>query len=139
MIIVHCLCIYLSLLLLLQEEFSSPSAVAAAFTGGSMGTIVDSGTTDCYLPSALGAAFGAAFKARTGVAYRPGAGLPLSQAQLDALPDIVFSLERAGGGSIAVRMPWYNYVAQEDDGKYEFLLFFQERGGAILGANFMDG
>lgn len=123
-----------------EQTFSKKNTVATAFTGSSMGTIVDSGTTDTYLPSALLGEFSAAFKAITGIAFRANTQISLTTEQMNIFPDILLELEGASGSPVVVRMPWQNYVEKDaGSNKYEFILFFEESHGAILGANFMDG
>ena len=123
-----------------EEEIGDRAGVAAAFTGGSMGTIVDSGTTDTYLPSALAGQFSSHFKSITGVSFKTNIKISLTEEQMGKFPDILYELERDGGGSIVVRMPWQNYVERIDGtDQFEFVLFFEEHNSAILGANFMDG
>ena len=123
-----------------ERRFIDKDTIASSCSEGSMGTIVDSGTTDTYLPSSLKSSFASSFKSITGITYLSGKSISLTDSQLESLPDVVFELDKAGGGSTVVNMPWYNYVAEVDDnGKYEFTIFFDERSGGILGANFMAG
>jgi hypothetical protein len=56
------------------------------------GTIVDSGTTDTYLPEVIGTEFARVFKEISGVAYS-GSAVKLSKEQYDQLPTIVFTLQ----------------------------------------------
>ena len=82
----------------------------------SKGTILDSGTTDTYLPSTISAQFSAAFKAVAGVAFFTG-NSKLSAKQLAKLPTIVFSLESTTNGStVEVAMPYSSYVDSVGEG-----------------------
>lgn len=123
-----------------EQRITASSTIEAAFKGSTMSTIVDSGTTDTYLPSVLLRPFSAAFKEVTGVDFKTGTKVSLTKAQMASFPDLLVELEARETGSIIIRMPWVNYVEQiEGTDKFEFVLFFQEQSGAILGANFMDG
>ena len=61
------------------------------------GIIVDSGTTDSYLPSSVASSFKRVFKSLTGMSYSNSA-LSLSVEQLKKLPIIVFRLKTTEGG-----------------------------------------
>lgn len=124
-----------------EVRFEQKASIAASFTGSSMSTIVDSGTTDTYLPSSLLQPFSVMFKSITGVAFKTNIQITLTDEQMAEFPDLLFELEAAGGGgSLVVRMPWEHCLERVDGtNKYEFVIFFEERNGAILGANFMDG
>lgn len=123
-----------------EVKFEESSTISDSFTGSSMSTIVDSGTTDTYLPSSLSSKFAAKFKSISGLSFKSGVAMTISDSQLEQLPDILFFLEGSSGKSITVVMPWYSYVAAVgSSNSFEFTIFFQENHGAILGANFMDG
>ena len=100
------------------------------------GTIVDSGTTDTYLPSKLRASFEAAFLEVSGVRYNAGVAMSLTPAQVKSLPSIKFTFTGMDGGHFDVFMPASAY-ADYEGGKYTFRVYLTEGTGAVLGANFM--
>jgi hypothetical protein len=109
----------------------------SAFQAGK-GTIVDSGTTDTYLPRAAAAAFGAAFEAASGMAFVGGKAYSLTAAQVAALPAIAFDLSGGEGqGGATVEMPASHYLDAVKPGTYRMRLYATESSGAILGANAM--
>ncbi len=105
------------------------------------GCIIDSGTTDTYLPKALAPAFSAAFKKITGVAYTATANIVLKQEDLARIPNLVFTLAGAGGANetTEVELPWSNYLDAVGNGKYALRVYPTEAAGFILGANLMTG
>lgn len=129
----------------------SPAAPTAGVLNSGRGVIVDSGTTDTYLPAALAEPFRAAFKAAArGIVFSTG-NIPLTPAQIATLPDIAFDLlavpsegsSGSGGGSgaaevVTVRMPVASYLDSVGDGKFTFRVYLTEKSGAVLGANFMS-
>eukprot|EP01033_Poteriospumella_lacustris_P009969 gene9970-7131_t len=135
---------------------AAPSSAAppAGVLNSGRGVIVDSGTTDTYLPAALAEPFRAAFKAAArGIVFSTG-NIPLTPAQIATLPDIAFDLlavpsegsseggSGGGGGSaeevVTVRMPVASYLDSVGDGKFTFRVYLTEKSGAVLGANFMS-
>jgi hypothetical protein len=64
----------------------------AAFNTGK-GTIVDSGTTDTYLPRAVASAFQAAFKRASGFDYITEHTYRFSDDEIAALPSVYYELE----------------------------------------------
>ncbi|KAG5192382.1 aspartic peptidase domain-containing protein [Tribonema minus] len=99
------------------------------------GVIVDSGTTDTYLPSACADGFRAQWQALTGMAY-DNKPMKLSKAQFAALPTFTFVF--AGGVRVDVKPEAYMDVAADHDGAgYTPRMYLDERDGAVLGANFM--
>lgn len=119
------------------SESTSISASSSLYNNGK-GTIVDSGTTDTYLPAAINSKFTSLFKSISGVGYSNG-NVQLSQDQLRKLPDIVFIMEGVDGSDMTVVMPWSSYVDSVGGGKYAFRVYLTESSGAVLGANFMNG
>lgn len=103
------------------------------------GTIVDSGTTDTYLPVAAAAAFKAVFRKVTKKNYQDKQDVVLTQKEVEALPEIIFQLAGAGKSEpVEVAIPPTSYVEQTDDGKFTFRVFLTEKSGAVLGSNFME-
>ena len=102
------------------------------------GTIVDSGTTDTYLPSSISAKFISMFKDISGIAFTSG-NIPLTNQQLSKIPNVIFVFESIDGKPVEIVMPWTNYVDSVGGGKYAFRIYLSEGSGVILGANFMNG
>jgi hypothetical protein len=74
------------------------------------GVIVDSGTTDTFLPAAIAQKFKLKFMSMTGINYDTTGSLFLTAAQLKKLPTIVFVFEGLGGAPVEIRMPWNTYA-----------------------------
>ncbi len=102
------------------------------------GPIVDSGTTDTYLPSSIAANFKKLFKEISGVTFS-NANIPLTETDLVRMPDLVFVLKAEDGATFEVVMPWTNYIDKVGEGKFAFRIYLTEGSGAVLGANFMNG
>ena len=125
--------------------------------GTGKGTIVDSGTTDTYLPSSVAAAFKAAFSRatnllpggyRTGVEYHLPIGHVYSTGNggsvRPALPDIVFTLAGAPGAPDVNVVMWpsaylelVQHTKGSTQGTFKARVYLDEWGGAVLGANVM--
>ena len=102
------------------------------------GCIIDSGTTDTYLPAALMGKFTEIFKKIAGIPFSTG-NIQLSAEQLAKMPNIVFNFEGTDGKPFEVAMPWTSYVDSVGNGKYAFRIYLTESTGTVLGANFMNG
>lgn len=99
------------------------------------GIIVDSGTTDTYLPKAALEGFKSAFRvASGGMEYREV--LDLTAQEIDALPDIEFLLQshKDGEEAVSVVMKSHAYLELWNRSLYTAIIFSER---AILGANFM--
>ena len=107
------------------------------WNGAKNGVIVDSGTTDTYLPQSVQGAFERLFKQMTdGMAYS-NREIRLRKAQLDRLPTVVYTLEGVGGIPVEIECPPSSYAENVGGGKYAFRIYLTEPAGAVLGANFM--
>ena len=125
------------------------------------GVIVDSGTTDTYLSSKLGAPFKSAFKEITGKTYT-NTHWTLTEQEMLQLPTVIIQLrskqtlnpddaeglrKNSGNGydmgsedDILVAMPPSHYMEYNANTKqYTPRLYFTESSGGVLGANFMQG
>lgn len=103
------------------------------------GSIVDSGTTDTYLPNFIQKKFKSVFKDLTGLTYSND-NQRLSAAQLAKVPNVIFRIKDVNGKSFDVTMPWDSLAdGPNKDGTYAFRIYFQDGAGAVLGANFMSG
>ena len=104
--------------------------------------IVDSGTTDTFLPKSLLGDFSTNFKAITGIDYTTE-DVALTDAQLNSIPAVKFLIPDTNGGTFFVTMPMESYVEDvsesESERVFAFRLYFTEDEGAILGSNFMLG
>jgi hypothetical protein len=102
------------------------------------GTIVDSGTTDTYLPQALHGNFAKMFKIISGFKYKNEA-MALTPAQYALLPTIIYRLESVTPGkSVDITVHPNSYMEKQSNGKYVPRVYVSESVGAVLGANFMD-
>ena len=114
----------------------------AVVLGSGSGTIVDSGTTDTYLPAAMRTAFVAAFSKLTkGAMAYSNKLVTLTDDQVDALPTIVFKMEGRYGEPVEVEMPPSSYTETAPGGggnKRNFRVYVTEPRGTVLGANFMN-
>jgi hypothetical protein len=104
--------------------------VASFFQRGK-GAIVDSGTTDTYLPSGISAEFKAAWKSATGTEFVNKA-IKMDKADMLKLPTITYSL--AGGVDIDVLPEAY---MEYSGATYTPRVYLDESSGAVLGANTM--
>eukprot|EP00600_Ochromonadales_sp_CCMP1393_P007988 CAMPEP_0174975692 /NCGR_PEP_ID=MMETSP0004_2-20121128/12592_1 /TAXON_ID=420556 /ORGANISM="Ochromonas sp., Strain CCMP1393" /LENGTH=867 /DNA_ID=CAMNT_0016226587 /DNA_START=128 /DNA_END=2731 /DNA_ORIENTATION=- len=136
---------------------TGPSAAAAAGAAGDTmlpangtvynsgnGAILDSGTTDTYLPKQLLNSFKRIFKQMSGggVEYSEK-DMKLTTKQLQALPTIVFKLQRnnqqGATKPVEVLMPLSNYLDKVGPNTYNMRIVFSEKSGTVLGGNFMTG
>lgn len=127
------------------------------------GIIVDSGTTDSYLPASISASFKKTFQKLTGI-YPSNAPLTLTPEQYRRLPIVIYRITAAppspdsnekshlrsvseasatdsGSGShtIDIEFPPWNYLEAQKDGKYVMRLYLTEGSGGVIGANMMIG
>ena len=118
-------------------ELQTIGASAETYNSGK-GAIVDSGTTDTYLPAAAKKSFDKVFLAVAGRKYQANVPQRLSPSELRALPTIVYRLQ-AANGSIDVESPPTAYAERLPNGQVAFRVYLTEARGSVLGANFMDG
>jgi hypothetical protein len=105
---------------------------------GGKGTIVDSGTTDTYLPYNLAPAFKALFSSLTGGIAYENKLIKLTDRKYASLPTIVYRLEGATGGQVDIHQPPRSYLERHGDGdSYTPRVYLTEGTGAVLGANFI--
>ena len=105
--------------------------------GRGKGCIVDSGTTDSYLPSSIAKQFNQIFKDFFGKPFHNKAQM-ISPEEFAKLPVILFKLEGSNGKPITVSMPPESYCENLGPDKYAFRVYVNEPSGAVLGANFMN-
>ncbi|GAB9462719.1 Aspartyl protease [Globisporangium polare] len=100
--------------------------------------IVDSGTTDSYLPSSMKKPFEAAFEKVTGLKYQASGGgcKGYTNEQLDALPNIQVVLEAENGDDLVLQVTPDQYLIQEQN-KFCANIFLTEFSGGVIGANIM--
>jgi hypothetical protein len=107
---------------------------------GKKGVIVDSGTTDTYLPLAIKKSFEELFKKITGGLSYSNTNIGLNSSQFDALPTFVYKVEGIDGtGPIEIETPPSSYMEKLRSGKYACRVYLTEASGAVLGANVMNG
>lgn len=101
--------------------------------------IVDSGTTDSYLPRALKQSFEHAFEQATGLQYRTSTASckGFSDAELDRLPNITYVLEGENGQDMLLSITPSQYLLEEKDHTYCANIFLSESSGGVIGANIM--
>ena len=103
------------------------------------GTIIDSGSSQSYLPIGLKGPLARAFKTLTGISLSDKP-VKLSSRQYKDLPSLVFTFKRVGSNtSFDVSMSKSEYVEKIDDNNYRIMLSASEENGAVLGANFLRG
>ena len=113
-----------------------------AVLGSGSGCIVDSGTTDTYLPSSIRGLFVSTFAKLTDGAIPSYSNkqMTLTDAQMKALPTILFEMEGRYGQPITIEMPPTSYTetAPEGGNHRNFRVYVTEPRGVVLGANFMN-
>jgi len=129
----------LDIMLQPQDGSTPPQSLGASRSqlNTGKGVIVDSGTTDTYLPASLKTKFTTAFNKLAGVYYTES-NIALTTSQLAKMPNIVFVLEDTEGKSFHVTMPWTSYVDNVGGNKYAFRVYLTEGSGSVLGANVMN-
>lgn len=129
----------LDILMINPADKSIKSIGGAIFKSiGGKGTIVDSGTTDTYLPSALAANFKALF---TSIAKFPydNKVVKLDTKRYNQLPIIVYRLESVEAGkTVDIKMYPHSYMEKHSADSYTARIYLTESSGAVLGANFIN-
>lgn len=125
--------------------FYSPKERSLTTVGGALhkcnagkGTIVDSGTTDTYLPQAVHQNFVALFRKITGLQYKTEI-MVLSPDEFKLLPVIVYRLESfENGKTVDISVHPSSYMEKHGNNRYVPRIYLTEATGAVLGANFMN-
>jgi len=103
------------------------------------GVIVDSGTTDTYMSKELKGSFKNAWSQLTDVNLSTDK-FKITEQDFQTLPTIFVQLKGFQADDITVAMPPSHYAEySKKDRKYAIRLYFTERSGGVLGANFMTG
>jgi hypothetical protein len=117
------------------------------------GIIVDSGTTDSYLPSSIANSFRKLFQKLTGI-LPTNSAIALTPEQHRHLPTIVYRVTAAHAtatsamvsskttsrsNTIDIEFPPWNYLELQRDGRYVLRLYLTEGSGGVIGANMMIG
>ena len=118
-----------------QKGRSTGLGTAAKFLKSAKNAIVDSGTTDTYLPRALDSVIKSQFKSFSGVAF-VNSGLALTKQQYAALPVFVYRIQGHDSEFIDVRVHPDAYM-EKAGAKFINRIYVTESSGAVLGANFM--
>ncbi|CAI5714571.1 unnamed protein product [Hyaloperonospora brassicae] len=115
----------------------SINAKAESYTQGHF--IVDSGTTDSYLPKSMEGEFMKMFREVAGRDYQVEAACKgYTNEELSLLPTIQFVMEAEGGKSeeVILSVPPEQYLLR-DKGKYCGGIHLTENSGGVIGANLM--
>ncbi len=124
-------------------EMRSLGVNSSKYNGG-RGVIIDSGTTDTYLPADVTEKWNSLFARMTnGVKYSTRQR-EMTDREVDTMPTIVYRLEAPGSASpIDVESPAKAYTEQIElkngQEKRAFRIYTTEKDGAVLGSNFMVG
>jgi hypothetical protein len=110
------------------------------------GCIVDSGTTDTYIPSIIRSIFVATFlKLTDGAIAYSNKQISLTDEQIETLPSIFFRFEGVNGEPVDIEMPASSYTetlpgqgSRAMSKKRNFRIYPTEPRGIVLGANFMN-
>lgn len=108
---------------------------------GSKGSIVDSGTTDTYLPVAVAGHFKALFQSLTKLDY-DNKPMKLDSKRFHSLPIIIYRLEGLDGKPVDIRIHPNAYMEKQAAAgaaadAYTPRIYLTEPSGAVLGANFI--
>ncbi len=98
--------------------------------------IVDTGTTDTYLPKHFLSEFQKLWKAEVNLDYDTSQTLILSDEQVATLPSITITMKGKNGDDINIEMAPDSYLGKVQGG-YSMGIFFSETYQSILGANFL--
>ena len=120
--------------------------VAAHKYNTGKGAIIDSGTTDTYLPASSLHNFAALFRIISGVTYSNGKR-DLTRQEYDSLPTVIYCLEDTDGKTMHIESPPSSYTETitrtgfsiTAQPRYAFRIYPTEPSGTVLGANFMLG
>ncbi|DBA04972.1 TPA: hypothetical protein N0F65_006974 [Lagenidium giganteum] len=101
--------------------------------------IVDSGTTDSYLPSSLKNNFMHTFQKVTGLEYSTSeAGCKgFTDAELATMPNITYILEGPNGEDMSLVITTDQYLLEQSKNRYCANIFLSEGSGGVIGANIM--
>jgi hypothetical protein len=123
------------------------------------GIIIDSGTTDTFLPSSIAGKFKEIFREMTGVPFS-NSPISLTTEQIHSFPTIVYRLQSKYSHStthrqnnstkkeneeneefVEIEFPPQHYLEplSGQKGKYVPRLYLTERNGGVIGANMMTG
>ena len=101
------------------------------------GAIVDSGTTDTYLPRTAAAAFKKEFKKITGRDYG-NVKMTLSDKDFAAFPTLGFVFKDSKGETVVIHVSPSAYLEHQGSNRYVPRIYLTEGSGSVLGANFMQ-
>ncbi|ETV94567.1 hypothetical protein H310_11845 [Aphanomyces invadans] len=103
---------------------------------GGRKVIVDSGTTDSYLPAALNDEFNRVFKTVVGKEYITGGTEGYTKDEIELLPTIEYVLAGVDGNDVVMSIPPTRYLKKKA-GRYFSTILLDEAGGGIVGASLM--
>lgn len=115
--------------------FIGDEPVEGGFDGFSTGkgTVIDSGTTDTFLPISVAAPFRATWEKVTGMTYTNEEQI-LTPEQLSNLPQITFNLSNNVKWSVAPRSYMENISSSNT---FKNRIYLDEKAGAVMGSNVM--
>ena len=123
-----------------NKQVSLGASVELLNGQNSKGAIVDSGTTDTYLPRAVAQSFEDAFKKLSNGMTYSNNNRRLTKSQVERLPVVVYKLQGADGAAIEVECPPLSYAEHMGGDRYAFRIYLTESSGSgtVLGFNFMS-
>jgi len=101
------------------------------------GVIIDSGTTDTYLPIKSKSNFVKLFYNISGIHYIAGLTTNKTKDILHTLPSLIYKFD-GPNGVIDIERPSSTYIETTNDGFLAFRIYLKEPSGTVLGANFMN-
>jgi hypothetical protein len=107
------------------------------FVNNGTGAILDSATSDIFLPMAYKVVFNTAIKKFTGKNLNELAtnkGFSLTPEQYGSLPDIIIKLQGKTKDSVDITIPYFDYIIFDSiKDIYKLKVYFKLQNGAILG------
>lgn len=133
----------LDILIVGSDGSSKSLGVDKSVYNSNKGVIIDSGTTDTYLPGKIKKVFTDAYNSMSSIKFSSSGNVLLSDSP--SLPTIVFVMEGVDGKAVHVSMPPTSYIEvdrnsndKQQQQQYGYnRIYLTEPSGAVLGANFM--
>ncbi|KAF0772427.1 hypothetical protein AaE_002298, partial [Aphanomyces astaci] len=104
---------------------------------GGRKVVIDSGTTDSYLPDALVGEFNRVFQKVMGKKYVTGGMDGYTEDEVELLPTIEYVLAGVDGDDVVMTIPPSRYLKKKANGRFYSSILLDEPGGGIIGANLM--
>ncbi|RHZ31989.1 hypothetical protein DYB26_011728 [Aphanomyces astaci] len=103
---------------------------------GGRKVVIDSGTTDSYLPDALVGEFNRVFEKVMGKKYVTGGMDGYTEDEVELLPTIEYVLA-VDEDDVVMTIPPSRYLKKKANGRFYSSILLDEPGGGIIGANLM--